>query len=105
MHRIICLFSALLCAALPVFAQNTTTTPALPTDFPKFVNTGDTKADNARYDAAKKAWIEANPKAYTRLAGSEAKAITMPAEQEKTSPTLPPAPESSAANSPARIEE
>ncbi len=83
-------------------AQNV---PALPADFPKFVDTVHTKADNARYDAAKKAWIEANPKAYTRLAGSEAKAITMPAEQEKTSPTLPPAPESSAANSPARIEE
>ena len=102
MHRIICLFSALLCAALPIFAQNA---PALPADFPKFVDTGDIQADNARYDAAKKAWIEANPKAYARLVGSEAEARTMPAEQEKTSPTLPPAPESSAANSPARIEE
>ena len=101
MHRIICLFSALLCAALPVFAQNTTTTPALAADFPKFVDTGDAKADNARYDAAKKAWIEANPKAYARLVGSEAEAVTMPAEQEKTNPTIPPAPESSAANSPA----
>lgn len=100
MHRIICLFSALLCAALPVFAQNTTTTPALPTDFPKFVNTGDTKADNARYDAAKKDWVEANPKAYARLVGIE-EVITKPAEQEKTSPTLPPAPENSTANSPA----
>ena len=59
MYRVVLLFSALLCAALPIFAQNA---PALPADFPKFVDTGDIQADNARYDAAKKAWIEANPK-------------------------------------------
>lgn len=37
------------------------------TAFPMFIDTGNERADHARYDAAKAAWISANPDAYDRM--------------------------------------
>jgi|GEM_PF-2322573 hypothetical protein len=42
------------------------------TAFPVFVDTGDERADHARYDAAKAAWIAAHPDDYARETGSAA---------------------------------
>ena len=55
---------ALLSCISFVFAQQNT-----PSDFPKHQNTGNQKTDNAAYDQAKKAWIEANTEAYQKMGG------------------------------------
>ncbi len=41
----------------------------IPSDFPKYQNTGNQKADNTAYDQAKKAWVETNPEAYQKMGG------------------------------------
>lgn len=41
----------------------------IPPDFPVIENSGDVKADNAKYDQAKKVWVEANPEAYQNMGG------------------------------------
>jgi len=47
-----------------VYAQQNT-----PSNFPKYQDTGNKKADNTAYDQAKKAWVEANPEAYQQMGG------------------------------------
>lgn len=41
----------------------------VPNDYPKFMDTGNPQTDNARYNAAKQAWIAANPQAYAKMMG------------------------------------
>jgi len=55
--------SMLLCISFVHAQQN------IPSDFPEYHDTGDEKADNAAYDEAKKAWVEANPEAYENMGG------------------------------------
>ena len=45
----------------PLWAQSTHETPALPADFPRFVETGNPQADTDRYNQAKTAWLLAHP--------------------------------------------
>ncbi len=54
-------------------------------DFPKYIDTGNAQADNARYDAAKKAWIAAHPQEYINLnqAGAPKKHIIDKQELER----------------------
>lgn len=44
-----------------------TQNPILPADFPKYTDTGNPAADNDRYNAAKQAWIAANPALYVKM--------------------------------------
>lgn len=37
-------------------------------DFPELINTGNPQEDNAKYDEAKRKWIEENPEKYNQLA-------------------------------------
>jgi len=55
---------ALLSCTSFVYAQQN-----LPSDFPKYQDTNNRKANNAAYDQAKKAWVEANPEAYQKMGG------------------------------------
>ena len=55
------IITLLSCTSLVYAQQNT------PSDFPKYQDTGNQKADNAAYDKAKKAWVEANPDAYKKM--------------------------------------
>ncbi len=70
---------ALLSCTSFVFAQQN-----LPSDFSEYQDTGDKKADNATYDQAKKAWVEANPEAYRKM-NEQAKANS----KIKQQPTIP----------------
>ncbi len=50
--------------------------------FPVFMDTGDQRADHARYDAAKAAWIATHPEDYARMT-SEPFPITPPSNDEE----------------------
>ena len=51
---------------------------SLPTSFPYYIDTGDTVADEANYQAAKVAWIAAHCKEYETIAPPSAPATTTP---------------------------
>ena len=51
-------------------AQNQKTSK-LPSDFPKYINTGNKKLDDANYDNAKQEWINNNPQRYKALSSKK----------------------------------
>jgi len=80
---------ALLSCISFVYAQQN-----IPSDFPKHQDTGNRKADNATYDQAKKAWVEANPETYQKMneqakANSKIKKQPTPQQKEGISTIIP----------------